>query len=204
MRDSDVSLEPALLADTIATPTASAPETAAADVMDMLGREMHAGSSRLRLRPERDADLDFLRTLYASTRAEELDQVGWPPAVREQFIAQQFAAQRSQYRQHYADAAFLVIELDDVRVGRLYVHRTRSELRLMEVALLPAARGRGIGSRLMDRLVGWSDALGLPITLHVEPFNRAQRLYRRLGFDTVEVRGVYHFMRREPRLVGFT
>ena len=67
----------------------------------------------------------------------------------------------------------------------------------MEVTLLPGLRGHGLGSLLMDRLLQWSDTQGLPVTLHVEPFNPAQRLYLRLGFVTQEVRGVYHFMRRE-------
>jgi ribosomal protein S18 acetylase RimI-like enzyme len=36
------------------------------------------------------------------------------------------------------------------------------------------------------------------VTLHVEPLNPAQRLYRRLGFRLLEDRGVYHFLEWRP------
>jgi ribosomal protein S18 acetylase RimI-like enzyme len=66
----------------------------------------------------------------------------------------------------------------------------------MDIALLPAYRGQGIGTRLLDALL--AQAQGAPVTLHVEPLNPAQRLYRRLGFRLLEDRGVYHFLEWRP------
>lgn len=145
-------------------------------------------------RTETDADVPWLCDLYRTTREAELQQVDWPEELKQAFIQQQFSAQREQYRQHYPGAAFLVIEREGDAVGRLYLHHTRHEVRLMEVTLLPALRGQGLGTRLMAALLAWSRQLKLPMTLHVEPFNPAQRLYQRLGFVTREVRGIYHFM----------
>lgn len=153
----------------------------------------------LHLRPENAPDLPLLRALYASTRSEELARSGWTDAQQQAFIDQQFNAQRSHYRQHYPGAAFFVIEHAGAGIGRLYLHWGREELRLMEITLLPAWRGRGIARRLMRQMLDWSAERSLPITLHVEPFNPAHAWYRRLGFATLEVRGVYHFMRREPQ-----
>lgn len=169
-------------------------------VMDPVAQVLtvFAESPPLRMRFECDDDLDFLRDLYRTTREDELDRADWSEEQKAWFVEHQFSAQRSQYRQHYPHAAFLVIERDDERIGRFYLHRARTELRLMEVTLVPEFRGQGLGSSLMGKLLAWSDALGLPVTLHVEPFNPAQRLYQSLGFETLEVRGVYHFMRREP------
>lgn len=167
------------------------------EVLSAFGRSWASAPVGLSFRAESEADVPFLRDLYASTRAEELERVEWPDALKRAFVDQQFTAQREQYRRHYPGAAFLVIERDSAPIGRLYVHRTRQEVRLMEVTLLPAQRGKGLGSSLMDRLVRWSDDLDLRVTLHVEPFNPAQRLYLRLGFVTQEVRGVYHFMCRD-------
>ncbi len=155
-----------------------------------------AESPPMRLRIEGDGDRAFLRDLYRTTRDEELNRVDWPESLKQQFVEHQFSAQASQYRQHYPNAAFLVVELDGERIGRFYLHRARSELRLMDVTLVPERRSQGLGSLLMQRLLDWGDALDLPVTLHVEPFNPAQRLYQRLGFETVEIRGVYHFMSR--------
>ena len=87
---------------------------------------------------------------------------------------------------------------DGERIGRLYLKRGREELRLMDIALLPDARNAGLGTRLTRSLLAWADQLDLPVTLHVEPFNRACRLYQRLGFAYTRSTGVYHLLRREP------
>jgi GNAT superfamily N-acetyltransferase len=176
--------------------TQSTAGEAVEEVLHAFGNGWPLRPPGLHLRLETDADLAFSRALYATTRADELAQVGWPEAACQAFIEQQFTAQRAQYRQHYPNAAFLIITLADEPIGRIYIHRTRREVRLMEVTLLPAQRGGGLGTRLMQRLAEWSDALGLPASLHVEPFNPAHRMYLRLGFVVSEVRGVYHFMQR--------
>lgn len=152
----------------------------------------------LRLREEDELDLPLLRALYASTRADELARSGWPEAQQQAFVDQQFTAQRLQYRQHYTGAAFLVVERDGASIGRIYLHWGRDELRLMEITLLPEYRRQGIARVLLAQLIEWTQARRLAITLHVEPFNPAHAWYARLGFTTVEQRGVYHFMRREP------
>lgn len=152
----------------------------------------------LGLREETEDDLAFLQSLYASTREEELAQVDWPAAQKRAFLDHQFALQRSQYRAHYAGAEWLLITGAGAPFGRLYVKRGQEEVRLMDIALLPAIRNRGIGTRLTRLLLDWSDALALPVTLHVEPFNRAYRLYQRFGFAYTRSTGIYHFLRREP------
>jgi ribosomal protein S18 acetylase RimI-like enzyme len=68
----------------------------------------------------------------------------------------------------------------------------------MDVALVTQWRGRGIGTTLMRALAEHADDQRMVLGLHVEPFNPALRLYRRWGFDTVETRGVYLFMQRQP------
>jgi len=148
------------------------------------------------LRDERDEDLPFLRDLYASTRSEELAPVPWPETQKRAFLDHQFALQREQYRQHYLGAEWLLIEREGALIGRLYLKRSSAEVRLMEVALLPGFRGKGLGTRLTRALLDWADAQHLPVTLHVEPFNPAYRLYRRFGFDYRRSTGIYHFLER--------
>ena len=41
--------------------------------------------------------------------------------------------------------------------------------------------------------------VSLGISLHVEPFNPAKRMYERLGFVVSETRGLYEFMVRAAR-----
>lgn len=153
-----------------------------------------ASNASLSLRAERDSDEVFLEALYGTTRAEEMAQVGWSEARANAFIAGQFRAQRAHYREHYTGAEFLVVECSGVRVGRLYLHETACELRLMDILLAPDWRGRGLGRSLFLMVADRAFERGLPITLHVEPFNPACAWYGRLGFERVEERGIYWFM----------
>lgn len=148
------------------------------------------------LRAERDDDRAALLTVYDAARGDELDRVAWPPGQREAFVAQQFDMQHVQYRQHYLGADFLVLEHGGAVVGRLYLHRGAHELRLMDMAWLPPLRGLGLGTLLLRELSAWCDAEPCALTLHVEPFNPAYRLYRRFGFEWQRSTGIYHFLER--------
>jgi ribosomal protein S18 acetylase RimI-like enzyme len=152
------------------------------------------------LRPATDADLPFLERLYGTTRAMELEQVPWTDEQKAAFVAHQFAAQHDYWHQHYADTSWDVIEEDGVPVGRLYVSRWKNEIRIVDIALMPEMRSRGIGSRLMEALFEEGDRRGVPVTIHVEVYNPARRLYQRLGFVEVGQHGdVYLRMERPPR-----
>jgi len=150
------------------------------------------------LRPATDADRDHLLAVYASSREEELDQVPWPPGVRDAFVEQQFAAQDHEYHRHNPDGSFDVIEVDGVAAGRLYVDRRPGDLRIVDIALLPTHRGRGIGTRLVRGLQQAAAHEGRIVSIHVELSNRAAALYERLGFVLAEDLGVYRRMEWAP------
>ena len=111
----------------------------------------------------------------------------------------QFDAQDEWWREHYAQASFDVILVDGEPAGRLYVHRGPSEIRIVDIAILPEHRGGGVGTRLLDDLSAEADAAGKSLTIHVERMNPALRLYERLGFSLAEDKGVYLFLERPPR-----
>jgi ribosomal protein S18 acetylase RimI-like enzyme len=152
----------------------------------------------LRLRPVADADRAFLVELYASTREEELAHVPWDDAARRAFLEHQFAAQDAHYRGNYPGASLDVIEVDGVAAGRLYVYRGESDIRIMDIALAPAFRGRGIGTSLLRRLMEEADSSGRKLSIHVEMNNPARLLYDRLGFLPAGEHGVYVLMERPP------
>ena len=136
--------------------------------------------------------------MYASTRAEELAVVPWDDAQKDAFLRSQFAAQDAWWRENYADASFDVVVVDGEPAGRLYVHRGPSEIRIVDIALLPEHRGKGIGTALLSDLLSEADAAGKSVTIHVERLNPALRLYERLGFSVAEDKGVYLFLERPP------
>ena len=97
---------------------------------------------RVDLRPTTPADRAFLYEVYASTHAEELAPVPWTADQKAAFLDQQFSAQDHHYRTHYENTSYDVIVVDGEDVGRLYVGRWPSEIRIVDIALLPAHRGR--------------------------------------------------------------
>ncbi len=149
-------------------------------------------------RPITDADIEFLARLYASTRADEMAVVPWSDEEKATFLRSQFEAQHRFYQDTFRDAEFdLVLDGDDP-IGRLYLDRRADEHRLIDIALLPEHRGRGLGTILMRRVLDEAAAAGKMVRIHVEHNNPAMRLYRRLGFERIEDQGVYHLMEWRP------
>lgn len=151
------------------------------------------------LRPIRDEDMEILFHTYASTRADEMAMiVDWTDEQKEAFLRMQFQAQHAWYREHYEGAQFDLLLVDGAPAGRLYVHRREAEIRLMDITLLPEHRGSGIGSSVLRELMSEAEASGKPLTIHVEKYNPAMRLYLRLGFKSIEDRGPYDLLEWRP------
>jgi len=145
-------------------------------------------------RPVTGEDRPLLFEIYASTRAEELKLVPWTAEQKLAFVRQQFEAQDSYYREHYRDTTWEVVLADGVPAGRLYVARWPEEIRVIDIALLPAHRGRGLGTRLLTEVFDEARSAGKPVRIHVEVMNPARALYERLGFRQVADQGVYLMM----------
>jgi ribosomal protein S18 acetylase RimI-like enzyme len=150
-------------------------------------------------RAVRPTDSAILSEIYASARAAEMAQLGWPAERTRRFLDEQCQLQDEHYRRHYIGADFLLVLLEGRPVGRVYVHRSRADIRLMEITVRPAQRGQGLGRALLAELIDESQRTGVSISLHVEPDNPARAWYERLGFRKVEDRGVNWFMVREVR-----
>jgi ribosomal protein S18 acetylase RimI-like enzyme len=147
-------------------------------------------------RPMVEEDLPFIEALYASTRAEEVALTGWPQEQQRAFLAQQHRAQHHHYRAHYAAAEWLVVERDGEPIGRLYLGQWDDRHHIIDISLIPAARGLGIGGAMLADIIAGAQAQGKGVSIHVEVNNPARRLYGRLGFEVVEDKGIYLRMDR--------
>ena len=127
----------------------------------------------------------FWLVLYASTREQELAQTNWSDEQKAMFCRMQFNAQTADYRTNYPDASFQVIERDGVAAGRLLVRRSDAAVHVIDIALLPEHRGAGIGTKLLKELQDEARGADKKLSIHVEQFNPARRLYDRLGFRRV-------------------
>ena len=119
---------------------------------------------------------------------------GWAEEMKADFCRRQFNAQSAYYAENYPGASFQIIERDGWPIGRLYVDRWEKEIRIVDITLLPEARGTGIGTKLLRDLQEEARSAGKSLTIHVERFNRALGLYQRLGFVQIEDKGVYLLM----------
>jgi GNAT superfamily N-acetyltransferase len=156
----------------------------------------------LLLRPIGPDDTDFLFRLYAGTRDAELGAVPWNAEQKEAFLRQQFGAQSHHYLHNYPGASLDLVLLEGEPVGRLYVARWESEIRIMDITLLPAHCGQGHGGALLGALLAEADQAGKKVSIHVESFNPARRLYQRLGFVPAGEHGVYLLMERSPPVLA--
>jgi len=118
----------------------------------------------------------------------------WTEAQATSFLRMQFTAQHDYYQAQFTGASFDIIELSGNPIGRLYIDRRTDALCVIDLALLPEYRNQGIGTAVLETLLQEAAALGRPVRLHVETFNPAQSLYRRLGFIALETQGIHVLM----------
>lgn len=155
------------------------------------------------LRPESEDDTPFLKALYASTREEELAQVqDWSADQKREFLDMQFRAQRHHYRTHIPGCRFDVLEHRGTPLGRLYLEPRPARLHIVDIALMPEWRRKGIGTAILEALLRTGREQGKAVGIMVEKFNPARHLYSRLGFTEVEDHGVYLEMEWTPQPTG--
>jgi len=150
------------------------------------------------LRPATDSDYDFMRRLYHSTRAEEMQHFPFDEAQKAEFLDQQFSAQYEHYRIHYPTCERNIVEKNGEPVGRLWIDEWNDQIRLVDIALMPEWRASGIGTRLLRDVLARAATSGKPVTIHVEAYNPALHLYQRLGFQHVDTNGIYYLMKWTP------
>jgi GNAT superfamily N-acetyltransferase len=148
---------------------------------------------RITLRSVRPADEELLRELYHSTREQELAQVPWTPEQKQAFVEMQWQAQKKHYAAEHPQAVHVVICLEGIPVGRLYLDRSGNELHILDITLLPEHRNHGVGTYLLSQVMDEARDAGKPVTVFVETFNPSLRFFQRLGFSAAEQKG-FHFL----------
>lgn len=136
----------------------------------------------LQIRPAAAADQDFFADLYRSTRPDLLALLADPRYI-DAIVAMQGAAQVAGYRNSYPDAQYQVLELDGLSAGRLVTAAVDGNLRVVDIAVIPWARRRGVAGEALRRVQAQAAREGCDVTLAVRRDNAgAIRLYAALGF----------------------
>lgn len=147
-------------------------------------------------RLETEADIPFVRHLYCELRWQELAIVqDWTDEQKISFLVQQYEAQRRHYANAYSQAEFLILERQGQPIGRLYLYRGKpSDIRIVDIGLLIAVRNQGLGRAVLESVFDEARPQGRSVSIHVETFNPARRLYDRLGFTETGEHGPYRLM----------
>jgi ribosomal protein S18 acetylase RimI-like enzyme len=148
--------------------------------------EISLTQGKLCLRPERDEDDAFRFQLFCESRPAEFALLQFEPAVFDQLMRFQFQAQTKSYRASFPNARFDIIELDRLPIGRIVVDRPGNAIHIVDQAIVPSQRSRGLGSTIMKALMDEAGRSRLPVRLKVASTNDPSiRLYRRLGFTPI-------------------
>jgi len=154
----------------------------------------------IELRTVKEKDDSFIEAVYRSTREDELKITNWPEQQKMAFIIMQSMAQLAEYKTKFPDAAYQVIIFNKQDAGRFYTLENDTEIRLIDITLLPRFRGKGIGTFLLEELIQKSKKVQKKISLHVDPVSPALHLYQRLGFIHVKNNGRHYYMERQPEV----
>lgn len=152
----------------------------------------------IQLRPVTERDTAFIEMVYRSTREEELALTNWTEQQKQAFIIMQSMAQLAEYKKNCPGAVYQIIVYKKKDLGRLITWETNDAIRIVDISLLPAARGKGIGKYLFKELIDDAYKKNKKLSLHVEQNNSAQKWYEQLGFVYISKNGRYFYMEKIP------
>lgn len=137
----------------------------------------------------RSAQVDdevFLEQLFYQCLPPELAPLGLPAAALQQMLALQYRGRNMTYSARYPEADDRVLWVDGARAGRLTLQRSAHVLRVVDLAVAPEFRGRGVATRALQNVLAEAAASEREVQLEVRATNPAARLYQRLGFVVTE------------------
>ena len=134
------------------------------------------GMNDIALRPATSADGEWCYRLHRAALRTYVEAIwGWDEDT-----------QRSMYRQSFDPARIRIVTVDGCDAGVLIVEHRAGVTYLGLIEIHPDHQGRGIGSRLIGRLLREAAERDRPVELDVLHVNRrAYALYQRLGFREV-------------------
>lgn len=136
----------------------------------------------LGIRVAEDHDRGPIAEFYRQVRAPEFSALPWPPEHLHTLLDQQQALQRRHYVSAYAQQVELLVTSDQAVQGRIWLAHLPGLVRIVEIVIVPALRGQGLGTDTLRaiQLTAASDCLD--VDLHVKGDSPAVALYTRLGF----------------------
>lgn len=154
---------------------------------------------QIQLREGLSQDRAFLFQLFALTEAERLHLATPDSGAPDPLLQHQIEIRLSAYQQQFPDACHEIILRAGESIGQVILNRTPSEIRIVDLRLLPTEQNKGTGSAILQGLLDQAKRSGIKVTLTVASDNAdARRLYGRFGFQTLRTDGIFEFMEAAP------
>jgi ribosomal protein S18 acetylase RimI-like enzyme len=140
-----------------------------------------------RFRTSVDDDEQFLRRLREQCYREVvIAQFGeWDDDVQRGFFDKKWNPERYQ-----------IIETQGTEAGAVAVEQHSDHVFLSGIQISPEHQNRGLGTQVIEDIVQRAHSENLPVRLQVLKSNRAQALYRRLGFREIGQTDTHLMMER--------
>jgi len=136
----------------------------------------------LQLRAAQPEDEPFLFRLFAASQTQ-LDGLRTQPDLWQTLVAMQYRGRQMTYAARYPMAEnFLLLDRDGNSVGRVLLNRQPGCWSIVDIDILCAHRGQGIGTAVLRHWQQQAAQAGVSLALQVNAANPARRLYERCGF----------------------
>ena len=144
---------------------------------------------QITLRPARAQDFDYCASLYFT---------GMRRIIQE--LKLDMAAQVASFRQQWEFLQVRIITFDGADVGWLQSFAQGDAVFLAQLFVDDSLQRQGIGTQVMNCVIGEAKSARQAVTLGVVKINPAFRLYQRLGFRITHEDDRKFYMRRDPDL----
>ncbi len=131
-------------------------------------------------------DIDFLLALRIKTMNPHYETSGLS-------TDRETTLQRVLYQFDKANIIFL----DNEPIGLLKVDRTFTNIEVLQLQIDPSQQGKGLGKKILMDILEEASLAGKTVSLSVLKTNKAQHLYKSLGFRIVDEDQYSYFMETE-------
>lgn len=95
------------------------------------------------------------------------------------------------------DTDMLMIDVNNETIGKIRVKRENGEAWIYGFSILPSYQGKGIGRKVLSKVVSEQSAIGYSVHLEVETKNeQALKLYESVGFKGIHAQDYYVYQNK--------
>jgi len=152
-------------------------------------QEKEESKNKISTRITTEADTDFVRRTH---------HAAYRDVIERQFGSFDEKMQDDFFASIWKHGAYEILLKGDKEIGFCFIEHYSDHTFIRELVLLPEFQGQGIGSNVLRRAIEESKTNNIPIKLRVLIKNRAQHLYRKMGFKDIGVNDTHFEMKYNP------